>query len=236
MSRSWAGLASVSPYKLSANDKDARLGHVTAHLKSSWFDPSKRHWRLELATRSKPVTGLAVAGLLAVFGLAACSGSSATAPTPGVASVMPPVRSPSLTGAGGTVWAVQFINPNASPDEVKKVLVAQGIADGTVSEDASHYFTIQTLRVDLFPAPTPGPGSSASSAPGGPSSASGSPTPAASPAPNSVDQNGNACYKHLPARGLAAQIAKAFEADPNLGPISCTRDPLVDVGPGSGSS
>ncbi len=186
-----------------------------------------------MATRSKPVMGLAVAGLLAVFGLGACSGNSATAPTPGVASVMPPVRSPSLTVAGGTVWAVQFINPNASPDEVKKVLVAQGVADATVSEDASHYFTIQTRRVDLFPPPTPRPRASATSSAGAPSSTSGSPTPAVSPAPNSVDQNGNACYRHLPTSGLAEQIARTFEADPKLGPISCTRDPLVDVGPGA---
>jgi len=174
------------------------------------------------------VITLAAASLLAVFAVGACSSSSVTAPTPGIATVMPPVSSPSVTVAGGTIWAIQFKNPYASADEVKKVLVVQGLTDGTVSEDASHYFTIQTQRVDLFPTTTPGPNASATSSSDATLSTAGSPTPVA--LPNSVDQNGNACYLHLPTKGLAAQIASSFQADPKLGPISCTRDPLVGVG------
>jgi preprotein translocase SecF subunit len=40
--------------------------------------------------------------------------------------------------------------------------------------------------------------------------------------PNSVDQNGKSCTKHLPQSGKLAAVAVAFEANPNIGPVSCT--------------
>ncbi|HEX7591387.1 MAG TPA: protein translocase subunit SecF [Candidatus Limnocylindrales bacterium] len=49
-----------------------------------------------------------------------------------------------------------------------------------------------------------------------------SPTPILTPTPNSVDQNGKSCTKHLPQSGKLAAVAVAFEANPNIGPVSCT--------------
>jgi preprotein translocase SecF subunit len=49
-----------------------------------------------------------------------------------------------------------------------------------------------------------------------------SPSAIPTPAPNSVDQNGNSCTKHLPQSGKLAAVAVAFEANPNIGPVSCT--------------
>jgi preprotein translocase SecF subunit len=49
-----------------------------------------------------------------------------------------------------------------------------------------------------------------------------SPTPVLTPTPNSVDQNGKSCTKHLPQSGKLAAVAVAFEANPNIGPVACT--------------
>jgi preprotein translocase SecF subunit len=49
-----------------------------------------------------------------------------------------------------------------------------------------------------------------------------SPSAIPTPTPNSVDQNGKSCTKHLPQSGKLAAVAVAFEANPNIGPVSCT--------------
>jgi len=58
------------------------------------------------------------------------------------------------------------------------------------------------------------------------------PAPSASPTPivNSVDQNGKGCPRVIPTTGKLATIAAAMQADPKLGPISCTRE-TATVGP-----
>ncbi len=63
----------------------------------------------------------------------------------------------SVDYTGGTVWQLQFKNPNASIDEVRAVLVQQGIGDAEVSEDSVHNITIRTKRADLIPPPTAQP-------------------------------------------------------------------------------
>jgi preprotein translocase SecF subunit len=158
----------------------------------------------------------------------------------------------SIDYTGGTVWQIQFKNPNASLDEVKAVLVAQGVTDAEVSEDTAHNITIDTKRADLLPPPTPEPTVSAapsasagvsaapsgspgaSTSPGASSSASiapsaspsvapsASPTAKPTPTPNSVDQTGASCTLHLPTTGTLAKVATALQADPKLGPIACT--------------
>jgi preprotein translocase subunit SecF len=49
--------------------------------------------------------------------------------------------------------------------------------------------------------------------------------------PAGIDQTtGVGCERHIPAQGTLAEIATALQADPNLGPISCTRQQTT-VGP-----
>jgi preprotein translocase SecF subunit len=58
-----------------------------------------------------------------------------------------------------------------------------------------------------------------------------SPSPAPTPVPAGIDQTtGVGCERHIPAQGTLAEIATALQADPNLGPISCTRQQTT-VGP-----
>jgi len=152
----------------------------------------------------------------------------------------------SVDYTGGTVWQLQFKNPNASTDEVKAVLVQQGVTDAEVSEDSAHNITIRTKRADLLPPPTPQPvltpapsGSAGASPSAGPSASAGasasaapssaaspsaaaSPTPVPTPTPNSVDQAGKTCDLHLPTGGTLAKVAAALQADTKLGPIACT--------------
>jgi preprotein translocase SecF subunit len=60
----------------------------------------------------------------------------------------------SVDYTGGTVWQIQFKNPDVSLDEVKTVLVAQGVTDAEVSKDTSNMIQIRTKDQDLLPAPT----------------------------------------------------------------------------------
>jgi len=69
----------------------------------------------------------------------------------------------SVDYTGGTVWQIQFKDRNASLDEVKRVLVEQGIVDAEVSQDTANNITIRTKRSDLLPAPTAQPTANASS-------------------------------------------------------------------------
>jgi preprotein translocase SecF subunit len=112
----------------------------------------------------------------------------------------------SVDYTGGTVWQIQFKNPDASIDEVRAVLVQQGVTDAEVSEDTANNFTIRTKRADLLPPPTPKPtvdpsakasaiasagASAAASAQASASAAvtanpSASSTPTASPTPSAV--------------------------------------------------
>ena len=233
----------------------------------------------------------------------------------------------SVDYTGGTVWQIQFVNKNVSLDEVRKVLVANGVTDADVSQDTANYVTIRSKQPDLITAPptinpsvsasvsasaaaasaslagasasaaaaSAGAGASASSAAASASasaavasaSAAAAPTgtplspsasaaaasqsaaaasqsaaaasasasagtagasqsaavasasaaaAAATPTPyptqkaNSVGQDGKACGKYLPQSGILGKVATAFEADPKLGPISCTGQQSV-VGP-----
>lgn len=116
----------------------------------------------------------------------------------------------SVDYTGGTVWQIQFKNPDVSLDEVKTVLIAQGVTDVELSKDTSNMIQIRTKDQDLLPAPTLQPtvnpsakasavasaGASASASAGASASASAaasaaasaglspSPTPTATPSPS----------------------------------------------------
>ena len=101
----------------------------------------------------------------------------------------------SVDYTGGTVWQIQFKNPNASTDEVRVILAKQGITDAEVSEDTAHNITIRTKRADLIPVVTPAPfltanpsqsaaaASAAASAAAASAAAAVTPTPAPSASP-----------------------------------------------------
>ena len=61
-------------------------------------------------------------------------------------------------------------------------------------------------------------------------SASATPAPTPAPVVTGIDQNGKSCPLQLPTEGKLAGIALALQADPRLGPISCTRQETT-VGP-----
>jgi len=63
----------------------------------------------------------------------------------------------SIDYTGGTEWQFQFKNPNASLDEVRAVLIQQGVTDAEVVQDTAHNIKIRTKRADLLPPPTPQP-------------------------------------------------------------------------------
>jgi preprotein translocase SecF subunit len=199
----------------------------------------------------------------------------------------------SVDYTGGTVWEIQFNNPNANTSEVSRVLVANGVTDAEVSEDSAHYFTVRTKQTNLLPAPTaiiaptlsptgtPGPSATAAAtatatptasptaaptpsptAAAGPTSSSSasasgsaaataaatasptaapsptvspsptaSPSPIVTPVPTGYDAfAAKGCDRHIPTQGPLVKIAAALQADPALGPISCTREETT-VGP-----
>jgi preprotein translocase SecF subunit len=63
----------------------------------------------------------------------------------------------SVDYTGGTVWQIEFKNPTISLDEVKSVLVANGVKDAEVSIDTANMVQIRTKDPNLLPAPTPAP-------------------------------------------------------------------------------
>jgi preprotein translocase SecF subunit len=63
----------------------------------------------------------------------------------------------SVDYTGGTVWQIQFKNPTISLDEVKSVLVANGVKDAEVSIDTANMVQIRTKDANLLPLPTPEP-------------------------------------------------------------------------------
>jgi preprotein translocase SecF subunit len=165
----------------------------------------------------------------------------------------------SVDYAGGTKWEAQFTNKSATAEQVQAIFVANGVTDAQVSEDSAHFFTVLTKQIDLFPQPTPVPatptpnpsasaGASASSSPSPTPSPTASPSVAASgsagasaspsasvslaptPQPTGLGQNGIGCERHLPPTGKLAGIVAKLQADPNIGPILCTRE-TTTVGP-----
>jgi preprotein translocase SecF subunit len=63
----------------------------------------------------------------------------------------------SVDYTGGTVWQIQFKNPDVTTSQVNTILIKEGVTDAEVSEDSAHNFTIKTKRYDLIPAPTAKP-------------------------------------------------------------------------------
>ncbi|HEY7828393.1 MAG TPA: protein translocase subunit SecF, partial [Candidatus Limnocylindrales bacterium] len=89
----------------------------------------------------------------------------------------------SIDYTGGTDWEIRFADPTVTSDQVKAVLITQGVGDAEVLSTSDGYYEIRTKLAPLpsppaTPAPTPSAGSSAGTSPGS--------SPALSPAPTAI--------------------------------------------------
>jgi preprotein translocase SecF subunit len=85
----------------------------------------------------------------------------------------------SIDYTGGTRWEIRFQDPAVTADQIKTVLVAQGLDDSVVSPSRDGFFDLRMPPVNLStppPTPTPAPTLQTSASP----SASGAESPAAS--------------------------------------------------------
>jgi preprotein translocase subunit SecF len=155
----------------------------------------------------------------------------------------------SIDYTGGTRWEIRFQDPAVTADQIKAVLVAQGLDDSIVSNATNGFFDIRTRPINLAtppPTPTPAPtlqvspspeasasgspGASGSAAPSGSAGPSGSAEPSpsasesASPSPSSTPVGGG----DLPTSGKLGEVAAALQA--GLGPIVEQRV-LTTIGP-----
>ncbi len=101
----------------------------------------------------------------------------------------------SIDYTGGTDWEIRFADASVTSDQVKAVLIKEGVGDAEVLSTSDGYYEIRTKLTPLAtppPAASPSPsaGSSAGASPGVSSSpgqsASPSPSPALSPAPTPI--------------------------------------------------
>ena len=155
----------------------------------------------------------------------------------------------SIDYTGGTRWEIRFQDPAVTADQIKAVLVAQGLDDSIVSNASNGFYDIRTRPIDLAtppPTPTPAPtlqvspspeasaagspGASGSAAPSGSAGPSGSAEPSpsasasASPSPSPTAVGGG----DLPTSGKLGEVAAALQA--GLGPIVEQRV-LTTIGP-----
>ncbi|MFI5198968.1 MAG: protein translocase subunit SecF [Candidatus Limnocylindrales bacterium] len=91
----------------------------------------------------------------------------------------------SIDYTGGTDWEIRFADPSVTADQVKAVLITQGVGDAEVLSTSDGYYEIRTKLAPLpsppaTASPSPSAGSSAGASPG----SSGSPGPSASPSPS----------------------------------------------------
>lgn len=119
---------------------------------------------------------------------------------------VPPTLPPDEASASASAESEALASASASA-----VASAQSSASASASASAE---ASALASAGLSPSPSP----SASATP--------SPSPSPSPTPavvnNSVDQNGNPCTLSIPASGELNKLATALQANPDLGPITCT--------------
>jgi len=154
----------------------------------------------------------------------------------------------SIDYTGGTDWEIRLADAKVTADQVKTVLVAQGVQDAQVISTSGGFYEIRTKEVALAPlatatpsaspsaAPSVGAGASASpgasAAPSAATSASASPAaaagasavPGASPGASAPPAD----RLNIPTTGRLGDLASALQA--RLGPIAAQRG-LATVGP-----
>jgi preprotein translocase SecF subunit len=119
---------------------------------------------------------------------------------------LPPTLPPSQASASASAEAQAYASASAS-------VIASAQASAQASASASAQASAMA-SAGITPAPTPSP------------SATPAPTPSPSPTPailnNSTNQNGKPCTLSVPTTGELGKLAAALQANPNLGPLTCT--------------
>jgi preprotein translocase SecF subunit len=162
----------------------------------------------------------------------------------------------SIDYTGGTDWEIRFADATVTGDQVKSVLVAQGVQDAQVISTSGGFYEIRTKEVSLAPAPSatasaapsasagasaipgasaaPSPAASATPAASAAPSASSAASPAASasaaavPGASAAPSTPPADQLNIPTSGRLGDLASALQA--RLGPIAAQRG-LTTVGP-----
>jgi preprotein translocase SecF subunit len=164
----------------------------------------------------------------------------------------------SIDYTGGTAWEIRFADAKVTADQVKTVLVAQGVQDAQVISTSGGFYEIRTKEVALAPlataAPSASPSAAASAAAGASASpgasvapsaaASASAAPSAAPSASagpaasagaSIAPGASpgasappADQLNIPTTGRLGDLASALQA--RLGPIAAQRG-LATVGP-----
>jgi preprotein translocase SecF subunit len=140
----------------------------------------------------------------------------------------------SIDYTGGTVWELKFQNQDVTPEQVKSVLVAQGLPDSTVASTSDGYLLIRTSATPLGqpePTPTPlatlAPGATGSAgavltSPSPATSAVASGAPSASPAPSasaSGSPEPSASASASPSASPSPSTAAGVIPIPSSGPL-----------------
>jgi preprotein translocase SecF subunit len=119
---------------------------------------------------------------------------------------LPPTLPPAEASASASAEAQAYASASAS-------VVASAQASAEASASASAQASAEA-SAGVTPAPTPSP------------SATPTPSPSPSPTPavlnNSTNQNGKPCTLSVPTTGELGKLAAALQANPNLGPLTCT--------------
>jgi preprotein translocase SecF subunit len=119
---------------------------------------------------------------------------------------LPPTLPPAEASASGSAENQAFASASAS---AVASVQASAEASAQASAEAS-----AAASAGISPSPSPSP------------SASAMPSPSPSPTPavlnNSVNQAGKPCTLSVPQTGELGKLATALQADPNLGPLTCT--------------
>jgi preprotein translocase SecF subunit len=127
----------------------------------------------------------------------------------------------SIDYTGGTNWEIKFANPDVTSDQVKAVLVANGVTDAEILSTSDGYYEIRTKLTPLTapsespspsgsPSPSVAPSAGASASPGGSATASAgaSASPAGSAVPSSTP-GASASSAGSPAAGASAGASPA---------------------------
>jgi preprotein translocase SecF subunit len=119
---------------------------------------------------------------------------------------LPPTLPPAEASASASAEAQAYASASAS-------VVASAQASAQTSASASAQASAMA-SAGITPAPTASP------------SATPTPSPSPSPTPavlnNSTNQNGKPCSLSVPTTGELGKLAAALQANPNLGPLTCT--------------
>jgi preprotein translocase SecF subunit len=119
---------------------------------------------------------------------------------------LPPTLPPAEASASASAEAQAYASASAS-------VVASAQASAQASASASAQASAMA-SAGITPAPTASP------------SATPTPSPSPSPTPavlnNSTNQNGKPCSLSVPTTGELGKLAAALQANPNLGPLTCT--------------